>query len=295
MKRIVDSHRDEMNHSGPVPASDPHFLRYLARSGTGDLHPFGDSASQALLAVLGLQPGMRVLEVGCGTGRTLVRVLRSHAVELTGVDALPDMLAVAQLRLLHEGLAERARLMHVQGDGIFPLSAATFDAVYGESVLGYQDAQRAETLLREVARVLRPGGRCVFAEAVWREGVDDRTVERIHASSLRDFGLCQASPQNWPASAWCGMMERVGFRVISAVPLRTLIDGSRDAVISDRGVAWWRHAVRLLVSSHGVRDWLRYRRALRRHREDGRWVDVRLFMLERPADDGLVVAPASVL
>jgi SAM-dependent methyltransferase len=103
-----------------------------------------------------LAPGRRALELGCGTGVFLEKTARSGAV-VHGLDLSEDLLAKARARLvdlanvtLDEGNAEQ-----------MPYPAADFDTVYGSSVLHHLDLKAA---LREIHRVLRPGGRLVFAE-----------------------------------------------------------------------------------------------------------------------------------
>jgi SAM-dependent methyltransferase len=103
-----------------------------------------------------LGPGRRALEIGCGTGLFLERVARSGA-EIHGMDLSAELLAKARARVgglanvsLHRGDAHR--MPHPDG---------CLDAVYGSSVLHHLDLA---PVLREVHRVLRPGGRIVFTE-----------------------------------------------------------------------------------------------------------------------------------
>lgn len=103
-----------------------------------------------------LGPGRRALELGCGTGVFLERVARCGA-ELRGIDLSEDLLAKARSRVGH--------LTNVAVDAgnaeALPYPDGSFDAVYGSSILHHLDLDRA---LQETLRVLRPGGRCVFAE-----------------------------------------------------------------------------------------------------------------------------------
>jgi ubiquinone/menaquinone biosynthesis C-methylase UbiE len=103
-----------------------------------------------------LGPGRRALELGCGTGVFLEKTARSGAT-IHGLDLSEDLLAKARARLkalanvtLDEGNAEK-----------MPYPAGDFDTVYGSSVLHHLDLDAA---LRETHRVMKPGGRLVFAE-----------------------------------------------------------------------------------------------------------------------------------
>ena len=112
--------------------------------------------ARLFIELAGLAPGGRALELGCGTG-LFVEKVAACGVSVTGIDLSPDLLAAARAR--------SARLPNValtSGNAeLLPYPADTFDAVYGSSVLHHLDLDRA---LREVARVLKPGGRVVFTE-----------------------------------------------------------------------------------------------------------------------------------
>jgi len=104
----------------------------------------------------GLRPGVLALELGCGTGVFLEKVARSGAT-IHGLDLSLDLLAQARLRL---AAANNVHLDRGNAEAMtYP--DAHFDAAYGSSVLHHLDLDGA---LREVHRVLKPGGRIVFAE-----------------------------------------------------------------------------------------------------------------------------------
>jgi SAM-dependent methyltransferase len=103
-----------------------------------------------------LGPGKRALEYGCGTGVFLEKVARCGAT-IHGIDVSEDLLAKARERLagvpnvvLDRGNAEA-----------LPYPDGHFDAVYGSSVLHHLHLDAA---LAAAHRVLRSGGRIVFAE-----------------------------------------------------------------------------------------------------------------------------------
>jgi SAM-dependent methyltransferase len=104
----------------------------------------------------GLGPGRQALELGCGTGVFLEKVARCGA-EIRGIDLSSDLLAKARARVGH-----LARVVVEEGNAeALPYPDRSFDAVYGSSILHHLDLDAA---LAECFRVLRAGGRVVFAE-----------------------------------------------------------------------------------------------------------------------------------
>jgi 2-polyprenyl-3-methyl-5-hydroxy-6-metoxy-1,4-benzoquinol methylase len=114
----------------------------------------------------GLKPGMRTVEVGCGTGLFTEMFARSGAFILA-VDISPDLLVYARSRNLPADQVEfrEARFEDCDVDG-------PFDAVIGSSVLHHLDMKAA---LQNIFNLLKPGGRMAFAEPnmlnpqVWAE------------------------------------------------------------------------------------------------------------------------------
>jgi SAM-dependent methyltransferase len=282
------------------------YLSHLAELGATNLHPHGLAATAQLIDHLNLQPGQQVLEIGCGTGETLVRLALIGDVHVTGADVLPEMLRVARRRLRWTGLQGRTRTVAVEVGAALPFSDNSYDRVLTESVLGFQDAVPARKLLAEIFRVLKPGGLYVANEAVWKPSVSDDLVASIYRSCQADFGLCHASAQNWPAREWCDVMRAAGFAVLSAeklpvqagharhgFPLGIRGSGSfpRDPVTRhlDRQtrlllsrLVRFSYRVKASLSPRVVRRRLTYRRRLRRHSADGDLIEPRLFVLKKP-------------
>src|SRR5580693_6126744 len=106
---------------------------------------------EAVLHAAGAGPGTRLLDVGCGTGLTLVLAQERGAIP-AGLDISPGLLGIARERLPAAVLRE--------GDMEFlPFDDDSFDAVTG--VNAFQFAGDPQQALREAARVTRPGGRVV--------------------------------------------------------------------------------------------------------------------------------------
>lgn len=103
-----------------------------------------------------ISPGMRVFDAGCGGGRNLVYLLR-HGYEVCGNDA--DAAAVAQVRARAASLSSRDHDFRVEAIEQTSFPDGHADAVIASAVLHFaRDAAHFEAMLRQMWRVLRPGG-----------------------------------------------------------------------------------------------------------------------------------------
>jgi SAM-dependent methyltransferase len=103
-----------------------------------------------------LAPGVRALELGCGTGVFLAHTAPSGA-RIDAIDLSIELLAQAHARFPNGG-AVRLACGNVEQ---LPYPDAAFDVVYGSSILHHVNLRPT---LHEARRVLKPGGRIVFAE-----------------------------------------------------------------------------------------------------------------------------------
>jgi SAM-dependent methyltransferase len=120
-----------------------------------------------------IQPGMRVLDVGCGGGRNLVYMLR-HGFDVAGVDQDPG--AVVQVRALAARLAPALPPDNFRIEAIEALSFpdASADVVIASAVLHFAASQgRFDAMLAGIWRVLAPGG-LLFARLASSIGIADR-------------------------------------------------------------------------------------------------------------------------
>lgn len=114
-----------------------------------------------LVARLELRQNARVLDVATGTGAVAVELVRQHGCSVVGVDRSADMLAVARARIADRGLAPRIELQEARAEAL-PFADASFDALTVTYLLRYVDDPAAT--LRELARVVRPGGTVAMLE-----------------------------------------------------------------------------------------------------------------------------------
>jgi SAM-dependent methyltransferase len=190
--------------------------------GSTDLREVARLSKQALVWVaprmLGdftATPGMRVLDLGTGVGAMAAALARRHpGIELWGLD-----LRTAQLRHAR-GLHPVAH--YVQGDATrMPFPDATFDRVHGSWVL--EHIPDAASVLREVRRILLPGGQCLFLE------VDNTTLRVFPPSPEIDRALAALNEAQiagggdpFIGTKLDGMMRAAGFSSVRVRPLDIL-------------------------------------------------------------------------
>ncbi|MBL8270693.1 SAM-dependent methyltransferase [Steroidobacter sp.] len=117
----------------------------------------------ALRPWLDIEPGTRVLDVGCGVGRWSSLLAQRGGV-VTGMDLSPTMIAEAQRRAEVKGVASRCRFL-VQDLAQLDAGEA-FDLIVGVTVLQHiLDPKALRSAVQRMADHLAPGGRMVLLEA----------------------------------------------------------------------------------------------------------------------------------
>ncbi len=124
-----------------------------------------DGRWRTLAAEAAVRDGDRVLDAACGTGDLAVAGLQAGASHVTGLDFSPAMLRRAR----RKSGSYAAELEWIEGDMLrLPFADATFDAAtVGFGVRNVTELDRA---LRELRRVLRPGGRLAILEITQPRG-----------------------------------------------------------------------------------------------------------------------------
>jgi len=135
--------------------------RFLAKHGAGEIwnweSPAGKLRWARRVKMIGghLKPGMTILELGCGTGSFTGELARSGA-DVIAIDVSPELLEIARANWS----APNVRY-EIQNAYVLTYSDATFDSIVGSSILHHLEIEEA---LREIYRVLKPGGTIYFTE-----------------------------------------------------------------------------------------------------------------------------------
>jgi len=147
-----DEYIPALKYGWLTPLYDP-LIRWTLREST---------FKHQLLRQAGIGSGHHVLDLGCGTG-TLTLLIKSHhpKAQVFGLDADPKVLEVARAK------AERARLSVRFDHGMafkLPFPDAFFDCVISSLLFHHLTRENKERTLREVFRVVRPGGELHVAD-----------------------------------------------------------------------------------------------------------------------------------
>jgi demethylmenaquinone methyltransferase/2-methoxy-6-polyprenyl-1,4-benzoquinol methylase len=132
---------------------------------------------RALVQAVAPAAGDRVLDVATGTGLVAAELARSGC-SVVGVDQSPEMLAAARRRFAGAA-GERVELIDGEAEEL-PFASASFDALTFTYLLRYVDDPA--TTVRELARVVRPGGRVASLEFGVPPSAAARTAWRIYTA-----------------------------------------------------------------------------------------------------------------
>jgi cyclopropane-fatty-acyl-phospholipid synthase len=119
---------------------------------------------------LGLQPGMRLLDVGCGWGGMALHAAEHHGVEAVGVTISQNQVDLARKRVAEAGLADR---VDIRFQDYRDINDGPFDAISSIGMFEHVGLERLGTYFDRVSQLLAPGGR-VVNHAISRTGTAQR-------------------------------------------------------------------------------------------------------------------------
>ncbi|MFE1945015.1 class I SAM-dependent methyltransferase [Streptomyces massasporeus] len=186
---------------------------------------------------LGLRPGLRLLDVGCGWGSMAIHAAREHGVRVVGVTLSQEQAAYARKRVADEGLTDK---VEIRVQDYRDVRDGPYDAISSIGMAEHVGADRYLEYAADLYDLLKPGGRLLNHQIARRPQGDETTysVDAFIDSYVFPDGELQ------PIGATVAQLERAGFEVRDVEAIR-----EHYALTLRRWVehleADWQRAVRL--------------------------------------------------
>jgi len=149
-------------------------------------NPFTPEKLAALGAALRLKAGMRMLDLGSGSGEMLCTWARDYGIGGVGVDLSPLFTQQAKSRATELGVADKVAFIHADAAGFVAEEKVDIAACVGATWIGGGVAGTIALL----AKSIRPGGMILIGEPYWLKAPPSEVIAKAcHAGSISDFLL----------------------------------------------------------------------------------------------------------
>jgi cyclopropane fatty-acyl-phospholipid synthase-like methyltransferase len=155
----------------------------------------GNRLTDKLSGLLTVKPGERLLDIGCGVGHPAMRLAGEHEIDVVGVSISRQQVQRANERAASAGLGDRLSFQYADAMDL-PFPDESFDLVWAlESLHHMPDRWQ---VVRQAARVLRPGGRMAIGDFLLRGGENNEEeaarvdLVRMGVLKLLELGDYQA-------------------------------------------------------------------------------------------------------
>ena len=205
-------------------------LNYFGRSHAQYLHAKGELGTNVLIQMLNSQPEEKILELGFGTGTTLVQLSSCNKkTKFYGVESSILMLNKAKARLRFCLLGDLVSLSFMKNKNHIPFESNSFDKIYLESVLAIQEGNNLQYLLEEIRRVLKPDGILIMNETLWLDSTNLDEIIHINKLSKNAFGIIQSNSEYPYLNNWTELLNKFNFEC----ELTTILDDVKDEIKSE--------------------------------------------------------------
>ena len=251
--------------------------------GIDDLASAQAAKHELVCRKLGLRPGMRVLDIGCGWGSFAIHAARHHGARALGVTLSPEQATMARERVAEAGLEDR---VEIRVQDYRDIREEPFPAVASVGMYEHVGDDQARAYAHTVARLVAPGGRLLNhaisrPDPDVRSGVDPRSFIGRYVfpdAALHEVGQVISTLQ----SAGLEVRDVESLREHYARTLRAWVANLQEG---------WAQAQRLAGPGR-ARTWRLYMAGSAVAFEEGR-VSVHQVLAVRPRSDGSSDFPAT--
>lgn len=187
--------------------------------------------TELMMEKLRAAPGSSVLDVGCGMGTPAIRLAQATGGRVTGITVSHEQVKRAAARAEAAGLADRVSIRWADAAAL-PFEEKSFDAVWAlESIIHMPDRVR---VLREIARVVRPGGRVVLTDFFERAPIPDHKRAAV-AQFYENWVMGpRVTIDDYPRLVREAGLRLVEVSDISEQVMRRTLEGIAERIAQDR-------------------------------------------------------------
>ena len=161
-----------------------------------------------------IERGQQVLDIGCGTGALTLRAAQRGA-KVKGIDINPQMLEIAAQRVKSGGLPESVELAEMGVAELDTEEAQRYDAVTSGLCLSELSEDEVHYTLKQVTRILRPGGLLLIADEIKPRGFVHRLIHSVVRAPLVALTYVITQQTTHPASNLSEKLKAAGFTIVS--------------------------------------------------------------------------------
>lgn len=189
-----------------------------------------------------VEPGDKVLDLGCGTGTLALRCIERGAT-VTGLDANEFMLSEAGKRAAKAGVSEKLSLIRDSVTQIKKhpeeLADSSFDIVTATMALGEFPEEYLDYVIRDCLRILKPGGQILIGDECWPRTIVIRSIYRMLMTVFWIPQFLFLRRPLFPITDLDGIIAKAGFRVTATKIYRgtsfRLVRGLKSASANEAG------------------------------------------------------------
>ncbi|MEV6010174.1 cyclopropane-fatty-acyl-phospholipid synthase family protein [Streptomyces sp. NPDC051976] len=232
---------------------------------------------------LGLRPGQRLLDVGCGWGSMVMHAAEHYGVHATGVTLSAEQAAFARKRIADAGLTDR---IEVRVQDYRDVADGPYDAISSIGMAEHVGSDRYRAYARTLHALLRPGGR-LLNHQIARRPLRDEEAYRVDGFIDR---YVFPDGELAPVGATVGWLEEAGFEVRDVEALREHYGRTLRAWVRNLESSWGEAAH--ATTDGRVRVWRLYMAASALAFETNK-IAVNQVLAVRTAPDGTSEMPAT--
>jgi len=181
-------------------------LRYEAIFGRTYVSVGGETTTSEFTSQLGLRPGMKVLDIGCGTGGSAFYMARTFQADVHGVDLSSNMVGIAQdYRSEMEAEVKHRVQFYVEDAVTMAYPENFYDVVYSRDTILHIEGK--EELFKKFHKTLKPGGKLMIS--------DYCRGDQAHSERFRDY-VAQRGYKLHTVKEYGAILQRVGFNNVVA-------------------------------------------------------------------------------